>query len=204
MAQFDTMKTGIALRCHDASKAEITDANYGVLLNQAVDDLAMESIVLPLAEDESITLGANDWQYDVPASFAYIREIRQETAAGTDKYPNVLKPGLWRLTIDSGSTPVIQFDENEFSPTAGLDLKVIGQKRVPQYTGTDTIAPALAAFIRERAVAYAADTLAGGVSELSQWRRALATECWARSLDMLRRIPREYRPLPDARRVPER
>lgn len=204
MAAFDTMKTGVALRCHDASKTELSDTNYGVLVNQAVDDLAAEGIVLPLAEDESIALGANDWQYDVPASFAYIKEIRQENAVSGGKYPNALHPSLWRLTIDTSTTPVIQFDENEFTPTASLKIKIIGQKRVAQLTTTDTVPVGVESFIRERALSYACDILAGSSSQLSAWRRGLAEQSWGRSLDILRRLPREYRPLPDAKRVPER
>ena len=204
MAAFDTLKTGVALRCHDSAKTELSDTDYGVLVNQAVDDLAAAGIVLPLAEDESLTLATDDWQYDVPASFAYIKEIRQENAFSGGKYPNSLAPSLWRLTIDTSTTPVIQFDENEFTITNGAKLKIIGQKRVAQLTGTDTVPVGVESFIRERAIAYAADILAGGGSELSAWRRALSEQCYMRSLDIIRRLPREYRPLPDAKRVPER
>lgn len=204
MAQFDTMVTGVALRCHDTG-TELSSTNYGVLINQAVDDLAAEGIVLPLAEDESLAFAATTWAYSVPATFAYIKELREESAVGGGKYPNVIHPSLWRLTIETGTTPIIQFDTTEYTlPTATTKLKVIGQQRVAQLTGTDTVPPALASFIRERTIAYAANILGSSTSGLSAWRQALAEQCWVRSLDILRRLPREYRPLPDAKRVPER
>jgi len=204
MAQFDTMKTGLALRCHDTG-TELSATNYGVLINQAIDDLAAEGIVLPLAEDETLAFAATTWAYSVPASFAYIKELREEDAVGGGKYPNVIHPSLWRLTIETGTTPIIQFDTTEYTlPTATVKLKVIGQQRVAQLTTTDTVPIGLESFIRERALSYACDILAGSSSQLSAWRRGLAEQSWGRSLDILRRLPRDYRALPDAVRVPER
>jgi len=204
MATFADLTAGVALRCHDSGKLELTDTQYGLLVNQAIDDLAAEQIVTPLAEDESLTLAANVWDYTVPADFAYIKELRLESAAASSKYPNVIHPSLWRLTIETTTTAIIKFDENEFTPTAGLHLKVIGQKRVAQLSGVLVAEPGLESFIRERAIGYAADILAGGVSELSAWRRALVQEAWTRSNLILQRIPREWRPLPDSKRVPGR
>jgi hypothetical protein len=198
------LTAGVALRCHDPSKLELTDAQYLILVNQAIDDLTAEQIVTPLAEDESLTLAANVWDYTVPADFAYIKELRQESAAASSKYPNVIHPSLWRLTIETTTTAIIKFDENEFTPVAGLHLKVIGQKRVAQLSGVLVAEPGLESFIRERAIGYAADILAGGVSELSAWRRALVQEAWTRSNLIMQRIPREWRPLPDSKRVPGR
>lgn len=198
------LTAGVSLRCHDSGKLELNDASYLILVNQAIDDLTAEQIVTPLAEDESLTLAANVWDYTVPVGFAYIKELRQESAVGSTKYPNVIHPSLWRLTIETTTTAIIKFDENEFTPTAGLHLKVIGQKRVAQLAGVDVAEPGLESFIRERAIGYAADILAGGVSELSAWRRGLTQECWQRSALILQRIPREWRPLPDSKRVPGR
>jgi hypothetical protein len=202
MTTFANLQAAVALRCHDSGSLELTAASYGILLNQAIDDLTAEQIVTPLAEDESLTLAANVWDYTVPTGFAYIKELRQESAVASGKYPNVIHPSLWRLTIETAATAIIKFDENEFTPVAGLHLKVIGQKRVAQLTGADVAEPGLESFIRERAIGYAADILAGGVSELSAWRRGLTQECWQRSALILQRVPREYRPLPDSKRVP--
>lgn len=204
MSTFANIKTAIALRCHDTG-TELSDTNYGLLVNQAVDDLAAEGIVLPLAEDESLAFAATTWAYSVPASFAYIKELREENAVGGGKYPNVIHPTLWRLTIETATTPIIQFDTTEYTlPTATIKLKVIGQKRVPQLAGTEVAPPGLESFIRERALSYACDILAGSSSQLSAWRRGLAEQSWGRSLDMLRRFPRQYRPWPDSQCVPER
>ena len=205
MAGADDLRTAVALRIHDASKAELSDANLIIVANMAVDDLTVEGIVLPLAEDESLEFAADTYAYSVPATFAYIKELREETAISSGLYPQVIHPTLWRLTIETGTTPIIQFDSTEYDlPAATINLKVVGQQRVAQLSGSDTVPPGLEAFIRERSVAYAADILAGGVSELSVWRRGAAEQAWARSLDILRRIPREFRPWPDSRRVPER
>jgi hypothetical protein len=70
--------------------------------------------------------------------------------------------------------------------------------------GVAVAEPGLESFIRERAIGYAADILAGGVSELSAWRRGLTQEAWTRSNLIMQRIPREWRPLPDSKRVPGR
>lgn len=209
MATRAQLRTGIALRVHDPSMAEITSDNYDYLINQAVNDLTSEQIVLPLAEDETTILGAATYTYTVPADFAYIKELRLESAVASGKYPTAIHPTLWRLTIETGTTPVIYFDENDFTIVVGAKVKVVGQKRVAEFAigagGDAVVVPVgLESFIRERAICYAAQIAAGGVSELSAWRRALAEECWQRSLFLLQRIPREYRPLPDAKRVPER
>ncbi len=203
---FAGVKAGVALRIHDPSKNELTDAQLGTLINQAIDDLTAAGIVLPLAEDESLTIASGTFTYSVPASFAYVRELRLESTTTSDKYPNAVHPSLWRLTIETGSTPVIYFNENEFDSAThdSKSLKVIGQKRVAQLTSSDTVPPGLEGFIRERTVAYAAEFVAGGQSELAQQRRRLSEVAWARSNEILTTIPREYRPLPDAKRVPER
>jgi len=203
MTTFANLQAAVALRCHDSGSLELTAAQYGILINQAIDDLAAEQIVSPLAEDES-TIIAAVWDYSVPADFAYIKELRQESAVGSGKYPNVIHPSLWRLAYETGTTAVIKFDENEFTLVAGVKIKVIGQKRVAQLAGVEVAEPGLESFIRERAIGYAADILAGGVSELSAWRRALVQEAWARSNLIMQRIPREWRPLPDSKRVPGR
>jgi hypothetical protein len=204
MATFVTIKDDVSLRCHDPSKLELTDVQYGLIVNQAIDDLSAEQIVLPLAEDETTILSAAVYDYTVPASFSWVKELRQESAVGSGKYPTVIHPSLWRLTIETATTAVIKFDENEFAIIVGAHIKVIGQKRVPQLAGTATVEPGLESFIRERAIGYAADILAGSTSELSVWRRSLVQECWQRSNLMLARLPREYRPAPDTKRVPGR
>lgn len=203
---FAGIKAGVALRIHDPDKNELTDAQLGTLVNQAIDDLTAAGIVLPLAEDESLTIASGTSTYNVPAGFAYIRELRLESTAGNGEYPNAVHPSLWRLTIETGSTPIIYFDENEFDDATedGKALKVIGQKRVAQLAGSETVPPGLEGFIRERAIAYAAEFVAGGQSELAQQRRRLSEVAWARSNEILATVPREYRPLPDSKRVPER
>lgn len=203
---FSDIKGGVALRIHDPSKNELTDAQLGELVNQAIDDLTAAGIVLPLAEDESLTISSGTFIYSVPAGFAYVRELRLESTSSSDKYPNAVHPSLWRLTIETSSTPVIYFDENEFDSAThdSKSLKVIGQKRVAQLSGSDTVQPGLEGFIRERAVAYSAEFVAGGQSELAQQRRRLSEVAWARSNEILTNIPREFRPISDSRRVPER
>lgn len=204
MATFVSLKLDVATRCHDPTKLELDDTAYGLLVNQAVDDLAAEQVLSPLAEDESTILVALTFQYPVPVGFAYVKELRLESAAASGSYPQSIHPGLWRLTIDSAVQPIIQFDPDGFTITAGLHVKIIGQKRVATLTGTDTAIPGLESFIRERAIAYAADILAGGVSELAAWRRTLAADCRQTSSLMLQRTPREYRPAPDSQLVPLR
>ncbi len=197
----------VSLRVHDASNAEITTANVLKMLNMALDDLIAANVVLPLAEDESITISSGTHSYSVPASFAYIRDLRLESAVGSGDYPNVISPTLYRVTVETGTTPIIFFDENEFDTAveAGKKVKVTGQQRPAAIASDATVAPqGMAAFIRERAVAYTSGHLAPGVSELSQFRAQISQDSWEKSERLLSYLARTNRPLPDALMVPYR
>lgn len=246
----------------------MTAAQYLTIINLAVDDLKAAGIVLPLEEDESITMSANTWFYEIPAGFAYLWQVRQAAVSDTGtntgaadttltdttktwstnqfaggivtcnsktmtvisntatvltgaswsgggnpgspfaytvtsgKYANVVSPALYRVTYD-GSKSIIQFDENDFTPTVAK-LKLIGQKRVAALAGGDTVPIGLEGFLRERGIALAGAILSGGGSQLSQQRLRLSEVSWGRSLELLTVLPRDYRPLPDAQRIPER
>jgi len=202
---FDTIGEMVALRVHDPSQVEITDTQYGLLVNSAIDDLSGAGVVLPLEEDESLTFSTTTFQYNVPAGFAFIQELRLESSASSGKYPTAIHPSLWTVVLD-GAAAKFQFDENEapMSTWNGLKMKIRGQQRVPQLTGADTVEPGLEAFIRERTVAYAAEFVAGGESELAAQRRRLSEVAWERSERLLARIPPMYRISPDSKRVPGR
>lgn len=202
---FATIKTYVAVRIHDSGKTEVSDANLGYFVNQAIDDLTLAGIVLPLEEDESLTFATGTFQYTVPASFAFIYELRLESAAASGKYPTAIHPSLWTVVYD-GAAAKFQFNENEAPVTTwnGLKMKIRGQKRVPQLTGTDTVEPGLEGFIRERGVSYAAEFVSGGGSQLEAQRRRLGEVAWDRSERMLARIGPAYRARPDCVRVPAR
>lgn len=133
------------------------------------------------------------------------------------------------------SVPVIVFDSRLYTFTAGDRLKVVGQKRPTEYAlGADVIESGMESFIRERAIAYAARTLAmmpveGHVAQAqategdtpssgarlasilpgAEERRAarlmaLSERCLANSERMLAYHPQEFRVKPNSRRVPTR
>lgn len=190
----------IAYRVHDSGQEEVNAAGYLSFLNDAVEDLSAAGWLLPLAEAE-VSQVASAYEFDVPASFAYISEVRLEGASGV--YDQVVPYYAWSISLDSAD-PVVRIDSRRFTPVATKKYLVIGQKRPVAYAGGTSIESGLVGFLRERGVSYAAAYVAGGNSEYAAQRRELAEIAFRNSELMLQNTPEEFRIIPGSRPVPTR
>jgi hypothetical protein len=169
---FTAMRQRVALRCNDPLQKILGDTEYAGCTNDAIQDLAACGWLLPIEEDETTTLVANTYEYEVPAGFAYIRELRYEDDSTTPStYDYVVPFEQWRAAYngagDDGPVSQIIFDSRLFDGTSGDHIKVVGQKRPVELAiafdeedGDWVITPGMEPFIRERAIAYAARTMA--------------------------------------------
>jgi hypothetical protein len=192
----------IAAHVRDASQAELTGVQYLGFINDAVVDLNAVGWLLPLSEDNVAQVAAT-FEYTVPASFAYVKEIRLESVTTANFYDEVLPDYAWTIAF-MAATPKIRLDSRVYTPAAGKKLLVIGQKRAPSLAGSDTITAGLESFLRERAIAYTAINLSIGDSEYARLRQAIAKFAWEASEQMVVDMPEEFRIVPGSRPVPGR
>jgi hypothetical protein len=94
-------------------------------INRAIDEagaLALESKV-----DETITLGSSTFEYVIPAAFAYIKDLYQEsgTAGRYSQTSDRFDERHW--SVLRGSQPRIQFNPTYVSLTTGRHLRIVGQ-----------------------------------------------------------------------------
>lgn len=205
MTTVTQLQADIALRLHDASNEELSTANLLLFINQAVRWLKNSGVLITLEENESLTEAANTYTFTVPATFAYIqRLIRENTATGTYDGYNAFPMEFWRLGLDGGN-PTIFFDEARYVPSAGANIKIIGQRRPTIYTaGSDTVDEGLENILLERSLYYAFMFLAAGRSEYAGWRQQEAILARAESEQALARAPQQFRMKPQSRYVPGR
>jgi len=105
---FETMKKRVAMAAQDPLMRQLDDAQYGEMINLAVQDLGGAGWLLPIVEDESIIFASNIYQYDVPKDFAYIRSIRYEDDTVTPSTYDYEIPQMhWRLAYDTSRNLVI-------------------------------------------------------------------------------------------------
>lgn len=174
-------------------------------LNSAARDAANQGWYILEEEDESITLSANTYDYNVPANFAYIHELWIEDTSQSGVFTEFVPYHHWALVLDGG-VPKIRFDKNLAHLPTGKRVKVVGQRRpTTNYSvGATSIDTGMESFLRERSVAYAARFLAGGGPELQQWYSQLAAQSFAISQEMLSSHPQQFRLRSNARYVPTR
>lgn len=189
----------VAFRCFDSGYAELSQANYLSFVNDAVADLLAAGWVLPLEEDESLTQATDTYSHTIPATFAYISEVRVEGSAYDESVPK----WQWRLGYD-GANPVLVFDSRWWTPTDTKKIKLVGQQRLAAYTTTGTVHAGIEAFVRERAVAYACAHLASGSSALAKLRQRLAEFYWGTSESLLTHQPDQHKVVPGSKPVPTR
>lgn len=202
MATATALGLQVARRVRDYSQSEINAAGYLDFINMALDDLAAAGWLLPQASDTSITIAENDFDYAVPAGFAYIRWLELADPSGYYPVEGILPPHYWYITNDA---QIYIRPEYHADLVVGRALRITGQKRPSTgVTGSDTITPGMEAFVRERAVSYAAETLAMGDSNLAGFRQRLADNNWAKSEKMLGSHPMEFRVKPSSVHVPGR
>lgn len=153
-------------------------------------------LYIPLAPSTvDVTTGTN--KYDVPASFAYIDEIRDSDYV---RIPDC----AWELQMDT--TPEIVFRPPFFTPTTGTDPYVYGGKvQSVVSAGGDDIGIDIG-YVLYRTLANIHSALGGTVSDMAAWHQkehdALAPLAEARLADEI--IMAKYKPSPGARLVPGR
>jgi len=154
------MKKRVALGVRDPERALLADAEYGFFVNDAILDLRNSGWLQPLEEDETTEMATDTYEYDVPASFSYVYALITEDAEGDYPASYVIPYHQWRIALDASGDVEFHFNKTQWAPDNGKHIKVIGQKRPVELSGTDTVVAGMEGFIRERAIAYAARALA--------------------------------------------
>ncbi|KKN10607.1 hypothetical protein LCGC14_1034950 [marine sediment metagenome] len=201
----DELLDEISVHLQDPAYELLNRAQLLEAVNSAAWDASAEGWVLS-TQDESLTTGSADYEYDVPAGLAYIHEIWQETTTGTAIYPTFVPWHQWELVIDASGTPAIHFSRDSYSLTATIDLRVKGQTRpTTEYSAdTDVIDTGMESFIRERAVVYAARNLSRGSSGHAQQYAQLEQTAMENSMRFIEKQGEFFRPKRYSRAVPGR
>jgi hypothetical protein len=66
----------VSLHIHDPSGREVTRLQHLIFVNDAARDLTNAGWLLPIQHAENIELLNDEFEYDVPAGFAYVKELR--------------------------------------------------------------------------------------------------------------------------------
>ena len=213
---FGSLKRHIGAKIHDPQFIFVSEGLIEGFIQDAYEDLKLTGWLLPVEEDESITMAADTYSYAVPANFAYIYMLLEEDFATPGQYDYFIPDNSWRLGYDAG-VPVFLFNSLAWGPTAGKKIKIVGQQRptVPLVDAT-AIEDGFVSFIRMRTEAYALLYLAAVPVEestpellekriaISNTRVATANSLFALSERALAHHPAEYRVKPSSRHVPTR
>lgn len=196
----------VAVISHDASYNEgptAAAADYIKFVNDALEDWNDGGGILPLAEATATQVAAT-YEYEVPAGFSYVFEVRLEDSTVAGLYDNVVPASLWSLSYMTGSVAKVRLDSRWFTPAAGKKVLIVGQKKQVPLASGDTVLAGMIAFLRERGVYHACRYLMAGGSSLATRRREAAELALKLSADMLQDIPVEFRVIPGSRPVPGR
>lgn len=195
----------LSVHIQDPAHQLLNRAQLTACINSAAWDASAEGWVIE-TQDESLSLGSSDYEYDVPAGIAYIHEIWMEAATGTGTYPTFIPYYQWQIVMDTSSTPAIHFSRDSFTPTASIDLRLKGQTRptVEYSSETSNIDAGMEAFLRERAVMYAARNLSRKEGAQAQSYLALAQEAFQISELLMQQQAEFFRPKKYSRAVPGR
>lgn len=196
----------VALRVNDKNQAELAAADYLTFINNAIDDLSLAGWVQRQTEDTtSLSLITTTYDYDVPAGFCFVKMLIVADPNGAFPASYMIPYHQWYIGANSPN-PQFHFYPDAFDLLVnGRAVKIIGQKRFTgNVAGGDTLVAGSEGFIRERAVAYAAEALSAGMDEQSARRAHIADTAWAKSQQMLGNHPMEFRVLPNCVPVPGR
>ncbi len=187
----------IEVQIRDYDNTEITAARLLILINAAALEAGSLGWVYPL-NDAAVTLPTGDGSVAVPASLAWIDELRLDSG-------DVIVPRhYWKVRFASGDAVIKMEDgwENKFTPGSAT---TIGWKRLKNdYVLGDTIEAGLEAFLTDRTAAHALRTMVAGGSELDRMRSQQSEIKMRDSQQFLENIPNQYRILPSSRFVPGR
>ncbi len=190
---------------------EVSIAQLQTFINAAVRDATRSGQLITLEDDESLTFEANTHEYNVPATFAYVSELRVENnTTSPSTWDELIPDHFWDIRLDD-SVPKFFFHRGFALPTGSKAMKVIGQKRPTIYSSgqtglAETVDPDLESFLRERAIAFALRFQAVGnpALEVDRTQFALADRAMGASERLLASHPYENRVNPNSRYVPSR
>ncbi len=199
------LKDEISHHIQDPSHFLVNTDQLLEFINSASWDAAAEGAVLPIEDNESLTISTGTFEYNVPATFAYIHEIWQEATATSDIYPAFVPWNRWLLSYN-GSNAIIRFSREYYTITNDIDLQVLGHRRpTPEYSeDTENIDAGLESFIRERAIAYAARNLSRTGDTAAQAYAQLYLDAIQSSTTILKEQTEFVRPGIYSRAVPLR
>lgn len=176
-------------------------------INDAALDLRNSGWLKILADDESIEFVTNDYDYDVPSSFAFVYELRIENTATTPStFDEIIDFHFWRIAEDVAGTPEFVFHQG-FPIPSGKKLKVMGQERPSLYTAiTNTVDAGMESYIRESATASSLEYMASARPdvEFERSRFVLAQQARATAFRFLSLQPMRFRQFPNSEYVPTR
>ena len=118
MATIANLVTSISEQVRDPGLVEVSQAQLITFLNDAAQDASGQGWLIWLADNTSLTFVPADFDYSVPASFAYIKDVESPTAVIPRQY--------WDLRLVS-TTPTLLFS-SFFTIPAGA-IKIVGYRR---------------------------------------------------------------------------
>ena len=188
----------VAIRGPD--EIEISIGQVQTFINDAAQEARSSGWLLPLEDDESITFAANTYEYNVPASFAYVYMLRVEDDTTTPSTWNeIIEHHLWDIRIDGGVPKY--FIHRGVGLPVPQKLKTVGQKRPTIYSAlADTIDPGMEAFLLRRATA-AALGFVSATGDLDPQRFSMWQQHRRDAELLLGRHPMEYRVRPSSKYV---
>ena len=72
----DELRDELALLIHDPASSEVNRALLLTFINTAARDARNSGWLLPIEHAESVELLSNEFEYDIPTGFAFLKEIR--------------------------------------------------------------------------------------------------------------------------------
>lgn len=197
----DEIKTEV----RDADEYEITIAGVRAYINAAARDASGQGWLLHLTDDESLQFASNTYEYAVPASFAFIRDLFYEDASISEIFDDIIPRHYWHIRIDVGATPTFIIHSSWTLPAPNKKMKVVGFKRPTIYAAvTETVDVGMEAFLRDRAISHAYGFLATVSPELENVRLGLRDRKFAESQLLLDRHHQDIKVIPAPRLVPGR
>lgn len=189
----------------DADDYEVTIAQILNYLNGAARDASGSGWLIHLVDDESLTISAGVYEYAVPASFAFVKDLRFEDSATADAFDDIVPRHYWQLRIEVGGNPTFVIHRSYTLPAAAKKLKVVGFQRPTIYAAvTETIDAGMEAFLRDRAISFSYGFLATVSPELENVRLGLRDRKFNESQLLLERHHSDIRVVPAPRYVPGR
>ena len=99
LSLIDSIQAGI----RGPDEIEVSIAQVQQFINDAAQEARSSGWLLPLEDDESITFASNTYEYNVPASFAYVYMLRIEN----DTRSRPRSAAIIAVAVAIGSAPIV-------------------------------------------------------------------------------------------------